>query len=581
MLISTAWMDRKLTIGYGPITDVNCSVERVMENLTLIGSLFGGIGLFLLAIGMMTDGLKNSAGASLRKLLSQWTDSVPRGICSGFLMTVLVQSSSAVTVATIGFVNAGLLTMRQALGVVYGANVGTTITGWLVAVIGFKFNIQLFALPLIGMGMLLRVVRPQSQAAGIGLALVGFGLFFIGIDILKNVFEGLMAGFDMTRFTAAESGGIGIFLLLGIAMTVLTQSSSASIALTITAAVTGLLGLQAAAAMVIGANIGTTTTALLATIGATANARRVALAQVIFNVATALVALLILPLMLLVVAAIGQWFGLAAEPGVTLALFHTSFNVLGVLLVMPANDRLADMLERCFRSQQSHQWRAKYLDKTIAVTPALAVNALVLELTSMATMIRTLLQRIFAKSLLSISKQPDQDLLETVSGIERLSTEVSTFIVNLEKAAVSDEIIEQLTRLLRVDQYLLSCAHNLDHLHRGSLLPTALDARYEALLLQFQQQLLSVFTDAGSTTANLLLQQVQFGHDRLKAHLLEYAAKGELGFEQLIELLDMLSELLHLGQQWIKAQHYLRQLESDTDTVNKFTGPMLDNPTTH
>ena len=118
--------------------------------MSLIGSLLGGLGLFLLAVGMMTDGLRDAAGSSLRKILSDWTDTPFKAVVSGFFMTAIVQSSSAVTVASIGFVNAGLLSMRQALGIVYGSNVGTTITGWLVAFVGFKLNIQAFALPLPG-----------------------------------------------------------------------------------------------------------------------------------------------------------------------------------------------------------------------------------------------------------------------------------------------------------------------------------------------------------------------------------------------------------------------------------------------
>ena len=159
-----------------------------METIKIAGTLLGGLGLFLLAIGMMTDGLKLAAGSALRQLLSEWSRTPLRGILSGFMMTAVVQSSSAVTVASLGFVNAGLISMRQALGIVYGANVGTTVTGWLVALIGFKLNIHAFALPRIGVGMLIKLVKQHGQAASFGLALVGFGLFFVGIDVLKNAF---------------------------------------------------------------------------------------------------------------------------------------------------------------------------------------------------------------------------------------------------------------------------------------------------------------------------------------------------------------------------------------------------------
>ena len=192
-----------------------------METITLLGTLLGGIGIFLVAINMMTDGLKLAAGESLRHVLATWTKTPQRGVAAGFCMTALVQSSSAVTVASLGFVNAGLITMYQALGVVYGANVGTTITGWLVAAVGFKFNIQAIALPLIGFGALLKLLRPQTRLAATGIALVGFGLFFIGVDVLKGAFESVVATFDLSALEADGLTGMVTFLLVGIVMTTL------------------------------------------------------------------------------------------------------------------------------------------------------------------------------------------------------------------------------------------------------------------------------------------------------------------------------------------------------------------------
>ena len=155
----------------------------MQQNLFVtIGMLAGGIGLFLLAVRMITDGLKLAAGGKLRDLLGHWTYTHTRGIFTGLAVTALVQSSSAVTVATIGFVNAGLLSLYQSLGVIYGANIGTTMTGWLVSLVGFNIKIEAFALPLIGIGMLLRLARGSSRLGSLGEALAGFGLFFVGID---------------------------------------------------------------------------------------------------------------------------------------------------------------------------------------------------------------------------------------------------------------------------------------------------------------------------------------------------------------------------------------------------------------
>ena len=184
-----------------------------MDSIVLLGNIIGGLGLFLLAIGMMTDGLKLAAGNALRTLLAKWSKTPFRGVLSGAAMTALVQSSSAVTVASLGFVNAGLLSMRHALGIVYGANIGTTMTGWLVALVGFKLNIQAVALPMIGVGMILKLLKPNSRLASLGIAIAGFGLFFVGIDSLKTAFEGIVSTFDLSQFQASGIEGFLMYLV--------------------------------------------------------------------------------------------------------------------------------------------------------------------------------------------------------------------------------------------------------------------------------------------------------------------------------------------------------------------------------
>lgn len=219
--------------------------------LPVLGMLLGGLGLFLLAVGMLTEGLRLAAGDRLRTILANSTRTPLHGVASGMTVTAVVQSSSAVTVATIGFVNAGLLSLAQALGVIYGANVGTTFTGWLVAAVGFSWKIEAIALPLIGVGMFLRMTGTSSRLGAAGEALAGFGLFFIGVDVLRDAFEGIAAGIDPAALAVDGWRGVLLFLGVGVLMTVVTQSSSAALALTLTAADGGVIGLEAAAASVI------------------------------------------------------------------------------------------------------------------------------------------------------------------------------------------------------------------------------------------------------------------------------------------------------------------------------------------
>jgi phosphate:Na+ symporter len=535
----------------------------LIEHLPLIGSFVGGLGLFLLAINMMTDGLRQAAGSALRTLLASWTSTPMRGVMSGFLMTAIVQSSSAITVASIGFVNAGLLSMNQALGVIYGANVGTTITAWLVAMIGFKLDIQVFALPMIGLGMMLQLVRKNSPLASAGMALAGFGIFIFGIDILRMAFEGIISAFDISKFTVQGPLEILLFLLVGIVMTILTQSSSASIALTITAAATGIVGIYAAASMVIGANVGTTSTALLAVIGATANAKRVALAQVMFNVATALVALLILPLLFFAIQGLEQFLGLAPEPGVTLALFHSVFNLLGVALVLPFNNRLVRFLEQRFMSRAETELLPRYLDRTIASTPVLAINALVLELQANADRVRQL-------AAVCLDPGAGNQVHKQLHVIRHLSAEISRFIVELERTVLSAESTNHLIMLLRVDQYLLSCAINIDRIQAviSKLEPWQTKIAV-ANLHEYQAQMLALMQGDASTDFDMQLSCAQDGHDGFKARMLEAGAKGDVDFDTIVACMEMLGEWLRLVQHWIKAMKQLAHIATQTTTSAK------------
>lgn len=197
----------------------------------LAGSFIGGIGLFLLGMRLMTDGLRLAAGSALRRMLGQWIRTPMRGLLSGALITSLVQSSSAITVATIGFVNAGLLTLRQSVGVIYGSNIGTTMTSWLVALIGFDVDVKALALPLIGTGVMMRLTGAHRRYGALGEALTGFGLFFLGIDVLKVAFSNVGAEVPLQHFANGGMGGAALFVGIGFVLTLLMQSSSAAMAL--------------------------------------------------------------------------------------------------------------------------------------------------------------------------------------------------------------------------------------------------------------------------------------------------------------------------------------------------------------
>ena len=553
-----------------------------MESVVLLGSIIGGLGLFLLAIGMMTEGLKLAAGNALRTLLAKWSKTPFRGVVSGAAMTALVQSSSAVTVASLGFVNAGLLSMRHALGIVYGANIGTTMTGWLVAIVGFKLNIQAVALPMIGVGMILKLLKPNSRLASVGIAIAGFGLFFVGIDSLKTAFEGIVSTFDLSQFKAEGVEGFLMYLVIGFVMTVLTQSSSASIALTITAATSGMVGIYAAGAMVIGANIGTTSTAMFASIGATSSAKRVAAAQVVFNVATAVVAALILPLLFGLIHWVTAVAEIDADPGITLAIFHTLFNLLGVALIFPLNDRLASFLEQRFVSLEEEASKPKHLDKNIAQTPDLAVNALILELLSVSDRFLHVYPKLFSQQSSEITAVEND-----IHGVEALCQHISQFIVDVERAALSEETTKALASLMRVEHYMLSSAQK-------ALAISAVSRRRDVLTkAELEGQLLNYLSITNefmrmvrwrqfdsSDALSLQFDLLDKEHHKVKSALVMGATQGDIAVTQMTDATECMEYLLQIVQMWVKVFVRIQQVEDSITTANLIHGDSQNNSKT-
>ena len=537
--------------------------------IIIAGMLIGGLGLFLLAVAMITDGLKATAGPALREILFKWTQSPLHGIFSGVAFTAIVQSSSAVTIATIGFVNAGIINLRQALGIVYGSNVGTTMTAWLVAIIGFKINVDAFALPLIGLGMILKLTGRESIRASIGLALAGFGLFFIGIDVLKEAFGGLVETIDLARFTLEGAVEVLMYLGIGFLMTLLTQSSSAAIAITLTAATGGVLSINAAAAMVIGANVGTTSTAVLAVIGATPNAKRVAAAHIFFNVGTGVVALAILPVLFLIVKYAGELLNLEDIPAVTLALFHTVFNILGVLLIFPLTNRLARFLEKRFVTQEETEAQPKYIDKTVAISPPLAVNALALELSRITAIVRRL-------GLAALGDKTTSSRPVSSDGmvVQKLSGSVTEFITKLEKETLSQEVSEELALILRADQHLLASADQI--LLFAKLQPTIAAIEDPQLLTDirhFHIEVTSLIAMARPAEVNFSyieceqqLEHIQVRYDDLKDTLLKAGTESRIPIPLVIDLIEQNSRLRRMVRQLLKALKCLSEVLVSTGT---------------
>jgi phosphate:Na+ symporter len=333
----------------------------------MLSQALGGLGLFLIGMVLTTDGLRAAAGDTLRRVLLRFTGGPVKALLTGAAITAIVQSSSATTMAVIGFVGAGMLTFHQSLGVIFGANLGTTVTSWIVAAVGLKFSMSVVALPLVGIGALMRLFM-RGRAQHVGMALAGFGMIFVGIDFLQAGLSGLSS--RLTPAVLPDDTFLGRLLLIGIGavLTAILQSSSAAMAATLTALHTGGIDMSQAAAMAIGVNIGTTVTAGLASLGASLAARRTALAHLLFNSLTGVIAFAGLPLFLALVRRVGD-----GDPAIQLAAFHTTFNLVGVLLLLPASRWFAAAVERALPERGPRLTR--HLDPTVAGMGSIAVEA--------------------------------------------------------------------------------------------------------------------------------------------------------------------------------------------------------------
>ena len=538
----------------------------------VLAALLGGVGLFLLGTSLMTEGLKQAAGEALRGILQSWTRSALRGLAAGFLITALVRSSSAVTVAAIGFVNAGLLSLTQAVWVVFGTNVGTTTTAWLVAFVGIRFDIGALALPLLGVGMLLRLAAGnRARLAGLGEALAGFGVFFLGVNVLQQGFLGLAP--QMAELGLPETGpaALAAFLLLGTLLTVLTQASSAAIAIVLTASAAGSLPLELAAAAVVGTNIGTTSTAAFATIGATAAAKRVAAAHILFNLLTGAAALLLLPWLVRLSVWLPATLGHEADMPTVLAVFHTLFNLLGVVLMWPLAGRLVGWLSSRFITPEEALGRPRFLDATLLAVPNLALDGLAREVARMLELAAG-----HAAQRLGGQGGATGGIPGGGRATLLLGEAVRGFIARLNAAAMPAEAVAALPSLLRALQHAETIARNAAALsdENGVEKRLGVAADWSGLRAATLDALLPV-----EATDDSALDRSEAAYQAVKRALLAAAAEGHAPVTAVDAGLAHAQRLRQMAAAAIKGRRRLRFLlvaskrEERMDAANPGTAP--------
>lgn len=422
-------------------------------DFTRIVGVIGGIAVFLYGMRIMSEGLQKVAGSRMRALLSKVTNNRFAGVATGFVVTALIQSSSATTVMTVGFVNAGLLTVLQSVGIVMGANIGTTVTGWLVSLLGFKIKIAAFALPAIAVGFFARFLK-REKLTHWGEVLVGFGFLFLGLSFLKDALPDMKSSPELAAWLHryAADGYLSTLAVIGVGtvITMVVQSSSAVMAVTLTAAAGGLIDFPTAAALVLGENIGTTVTAMIASVGAQRTALRTAVVHTLFNVSGVLwVWLLFRPMCALVDAIVPGATGDVAALPVHLAAFHTLFNVSNTLLFLPFVGHLSRLVERIVPLRPGVPAEApelRFIGQPLMATPDLAVAEARRET---GRMLLTVLEMFDAA--LRILRNPDEKLGALVEQVEasekrvdQMETDITHYLALVTTAelpaALSDEV---------------------------------------------------------------------------------------------------------------------------------------------
>ena len=421
----------------------------------MIIQALSGLGIFLFGMLYMELALKETAGVGFKHWIRDSTSTPFKSILTGAGATVALQSSSVVTLMTLSFVSAALISLESGIAVIFGSNIGTTATAWIVATLGFKVKIELFALPLIALGGFALVLgSSQKKLVAISKAFIGFGLLFLGLDIMKTAMDSLASDIDLSLYAHLP---LIAFVGFGFLLTALIQSSSAATAITLSALYTQILSFDQSAAMVIGTNIGTTVTALLGAIGGIPDKKRAAVAHLLFNLLTALMAFALLPFLSFFLM---NTLALKDDPTTALALFHTIFNLMGILVLTPFIPLLAKYLHKMFH--HTKKMPTKYIHLVDPLLPDAAFVALRNEVSNLfvKTMKFGLLlsnikpSDIFSKgrdakkSIAKNQSRIDFDYHKTYENIKEIEVDTVAFVNILTQQNLTSEESQSLQTLL-------------------------------------------------------------------------------------------------------------------------------------
>ena len=436
-----------------------------MDIVFQVLKLLGSIGLFLYGMTLMSEGLQKVAGEKMRNVLAAMTSNSFKRVLTGLFITSIIQSSSATTVMVVSFVNAGLLTLTQSVGVIMGANIGTTVTAWIISLLGFKFDISMFSIPLVGFGFVLMMFKSRKKKS-LGELIIGFALLFLGLTFLKDSVPDLKSNPEIFAFlqqwTNFGFGSVLIFVLIGTILTMIMQSSSATMALTLVMASYGWIPFELAAAMVLGENIGTTITANIAASVANVSARRAALAHTVFNVFGVIwVLALYKPVMFVVSKVTIAVFSIDPYTNTEAILYgisflHTLFNVTNTLLLVWFTPQIVKLVTKVIKSKETEEvFRLKYIQGGILSTAELSLTQAKQEIVDFAKLGKQ--QFIYAReSLMVCETDKFEELYNKLEHYEQITDKVELEIANYLNNIAEGELSEESARRLQAMYTIIS-----------------------------------------------------------------------------------------------------------------------------
>jgi len=421
-----------------------------------------GLGIFLFGMYHLENGLKGLAGKSFKQLLQRFTNKSWKGILTGTFVTAVLQSSSLVNLLVLAFLGGGILSLHHSLGVVLGANLGTTFTAWIVATLGFKLNVSELSFPLLAMGVfsyLLFDKRPFLK--NLGAFLMGFGLLFLGLDYMKIAIEAVAAHIDLSQYANL---GLWVFLLIGLVVTGLIQSSSAMIVIVLSALNAGIIDLHQSVALIIGSGIGTTSTLILGSLNGSADKKRLSLANIIFKTVAGLITFIFIDQLIFLTI---NYFRIS-EPLMELVFLNTLINVIGIVIFYPVLTPFTNLMNKCFLKSEP-KGECRYIRNAIPDVPDVAIKALdkeleyVFDLTNdfILSCLRLKNSDMPKSSFLGNIVKIEINPLEKYNRLKRIEDEITEFSMLIQEHNLSEEEAGRLSSYMLTIRAMITAAKNI------------------------------------------------------------------------------------------------------------------------